>query len=212
VSLRMGPAIQPEEQPEFRRRAFRVGIVRQQDLANARVRVGFAEFDQMLSYWLPVVVSKAQNDKVYWVPDVGEQVVCLMDERDEAGVVLGAIYSDVDRAPANSADKCHLGFKDGTTIEYDRGAHVLALTFPDATTIKYDAGAHALVLDFSDGTAISYQVVTHALSIMGGAETSILIAAPAGIIFQAGGSQVTITASGVSVTPPLPLSSTVAQT
>ena len=73
--------------------ALRLGIVKEQDVSLARLRVTFNEFDQMLSYWLPVVVTKTQNDKAYWLPDIGEQVVCLMDERDEAGVVLGAIYS-----------------------------------------------------------------------------------------------------------------------
>ena len=72
---------------------FRVGLVKQQDLQGARVRVAFPDRDQMLSYWLPILFPKTQNDKSYWVPDIGEQVVCLMDEHDEAGAVLGAIYS-----------------------------------------------------------------------------------------------------------------------
>jgi phage baseplate assembly protein gpV len=138
--------------------------------------------------------------------------VCLKDERDEAGVVLGAIYSDVDRAPVNSADKFHLGFKDGTAVEYDRAAHLLALNFQDETTIKYDANAHSLMFNFADGTVISYRAVTHMFAMTGAPGASATIVAPAGIILQAGGAQVTITPSGVSVTPPLPLSSTVAQT
>src|SRR5450631_6158 len=89
---------------------FRLGIAKDQDTSLGRVRVTFNEFDRMLSYWLPIVVSKTQNDKAYWLPDVGEQVVCLMDERDEAGVVLGAIYSQSDATPVQSADKFHLGF------------------------------------------------------------------------------------------------------
>src|SRR5208283_2545148 len=133
---------------------LRLGIVKEQDISLARLRVIFNEFDQMLSYWLPVVVPKTQNDKAYWLPDIGEQVVCLMDERDEAGVVLGAIYSQADTTPVQSADKFHLGFKDGTAIEYDRAAHVLALNFQDTTSIKYDGGAHALTLNFEDQAVI----------------------------------------------------------
>jgi phage baseplate assembly protein gpV len=212
VSLRIGPAIRPEEQREFRQRPFRVGIVKEQDGAHARVRVGFAEFDQMLSYWLPVLASKTQDDKWYWMPDIGEQVVCLMDERDEAGVVLGAIYSTADVPPVNSTDKCRLTFKDETAIEYDRGAHVLSISFSDATSIVYDASEHSLLLDFTDGMSVGYRAATHALSVIGGPASSATLVAPAGIILQAGGSQVTITPSGVSIAPPLPLSSTVAQT
>ena len=186
--------------------ALRLGIVKDQDPSLGRLRVAFNEYDHMLSYWLPVVVPKAQNDKAYWLPDIGEQVVCLMDERDEAGVVLGAIYSQADPTPVQSADKVHVGFKDGTAMEYDRAAHVLALNFQDSTAIKYDAGAHALTLkfedqaaitydsaahslavEFNDGTAIRYDAVVHALSMLGGNGASVTIAAPAGITLQSGG-------------------------
>ena len=213
---------------EPRRPALRLGIVKAQDAANARVRVIFAEFDQMLSYWLPVVVPKTQNDKAYWLPDIGEQVVCLMDDRDEAGVVLGAIYSKADGTPVQSGDKYHLGFKDGTSMEYDRAAHVLAVSFMDGTAIKYDAGSHALAFDFednasikydasahalsfsfSDATSIKYDAAAHALTMTGGAASAAIVA-PAGIVLNAGGSTVSILSSGVSITPPLPLSSTVA--
>jgi len=185
--------------------------------------VVFNEFDQMLSYWLPVVVPKAQNDKAYWLPDIGEQVVCLMDERDEAGVVLGAIYSQVDATPVQSADKCHLGFKDGTAIEYDRAAHVLAFNFQDSTAIKYDSGAHSLALNFEDQTAIKYDAAAHLLAInfsdgttiqydatlhtfvvLGGNGASVTISAPVGILLQSGSSYISILPGGVTVYPPLP--------
>jgi phage baseplate assembly protein gpV len=202
--------------------AFRLGIVKDQDPSLGRLRVTFNEFDQMLSYWLPVVVPKTQNDKAYWLPDIGEQVVCLMDERDEAGVVLGAIYSQADSTPVQSADKFHLGFKDGTAIEYDRAAHVLALNFQDTTVIKYDGGAHALTLNFedqamirydsaahslainfSDGMAMKYDAVVHAFSMLGVAGASVTINAPAGITLQSGTSYVNILPTGVTVNPQL---------
>jgi phage baseplate assembly protein gpV len=177
----------------------------------------------MLSYWLPVVVPKTQNDKAYWLPDIGEQVVCLMDERDEAGVILGAIYSQADSTPIQSADKFHLGFKDGAAMEYDRAEHVLALTFQDSTAIKYDGGAHALTLkfedqsaisydsvahslavDFNDGTTIRYDAVLHAFSIIGGLATSVTIDAPVGIMLRSDTSYVSIVPNGVTVHPLLP--------
>ncbi len=145
--------------------ALRLGIVKEQDVSLARLRVTFNEFDQMLSYWLPVVVPKTQNDKAYWLPDIGEQVVCLMDARDEAGVVLGAIYSQADATPVQNADKFHLGFKDGTSIEYDRASHVLGLSFQDTSAFKYDSGAHALTLNFADQASIKYDASAHSLVI-----------------------------------------------
>src|ERR1700730_4561892 len=131
--------------------AFRVGIVQQQDAARAKVRVVFPDYDEVISWWLPVIFAKTQNDKAYWIPDVGEQVVCLMDLRDEAGAVLGAIYSNVDLPPVDSADKFHLAFKDGTSVDYDRGAHVLDLKFQDQGEIKYDGGGHALTMNLPAG-------------------------------------------------------------
>jgi phage baseplate assembly protein gpV len=134
---------------------FRVGIVQEQDTTLARVRVTFADYDQMQSWWLPIVVPKTQNDKAYWIPDLGEQVVCLMDAHDEAGAVLGAIYSSADAAPVSSADKWHLGFKDGAAFEYDRAAHILSLQFGDGASIKYDGGAHTLAIALPAGATLT---------------------------------------------------------
>lgn len=134
---------------------LRVGLVKQLDPAQAKVRVVFPDYDQMVSYWLPILVAKSQDDKAYWMPDLGEQVVCLMDRRDEAGAVLGAIYSSADAAPVNSADKWHVTFKDGAAMEYDRAAHVLDLKLADSAEIKYDAHAHALTVGLPGGATFN---------------------------------------------------------
>ena len=144
---------------------FRVGIVQQQDPAHAKVRVVFPDYDEMISWWLPVVFAKTQDDKVYWIPDIGEQVVCLMDLRDEAGAVLGAIYSSADAPPVNSADKFHIGFKDGARFDYDRVAHILDLFFEDTTEFKYDARIHLFDLKFQDQAELKYDGNQHVLTV-----------------------------------------------
>ena len=126
---------------------FRVGLVKQQDVQGARVRVAFPDRDQMLSFWLPVLFPKTQDDKAYWIPDLGEQVVCLMDEHDEAGAVLGAIYSSADATPVQSADKYHLAFKDGASADYDRAAHKLAVTLPAGATMNVSANGASIAID-----------------------------------------------------------------
>jgi phage baseplate assembly protein gpV len=167
---------------------FRVGIVQAQDTARAKVRVVFPDYDEMISWWLPIVFFKTQNDKAYWIPDIGEQVVCLMDLRDEAGAVLGAIYSSADVPPVNSADKFHLAFKDGARFDYDRAAHVLDLFFEDSTEIKYDARSHLLDLRFQDQAELSYDGSQHALTMN----------LPNGAVFNltANGAQIQIDSSG----------------
>jgi phage baseplate assembly protein V len=106
---------------------FKVGVVAACDAANARVRVRFPDLDNLTSHWLAVGVAKSLNDRYYHLPDVGEQVACLMDARFEEGVVICAIYSDADKPPVASGDKTHVRFSDGTTVEYDRAAHTLAI-------------------------------------------------------------------------------------
>ncbi len=167
---------------------FRVGIVQAQDPAHAKVRVVFPDYDEMISWWLPIVFFKTQNDKAYWIPDIGEQVVCLMDLRDEAGAVLGAIYSSADVPPVNSADKFHLAFKDGAYFDYDRVAHLLDLFFQDTTEIKYDARAHLLDLKFQDQAELTYDGSQHVLS----------VSLPTGAAFNltANGAQIQIDSGG----------------
>lgn len=133
---------------------FRVGLVKEQDTQGARVRVTFPDHDQMISYWLPIVVFKTQDDKAYWIPDLGEQVVCLMDEHDEAGAVLGAIYSVVDTPPVQSSDKCHFSFKDGATFEYDRSTHAFAIHLPGGSTMNISLNGASVTIDSSGNVAL----------------------------------------------------------
>jgi phage baseplate assembly protein V len=134
---------------------YRVGIVKVQDVANARVRVAFPDRDQMESWWLSVIFAKTQNDKMYWMPDVGEQVVCVMDENDEDGAVLGAIYSSVDRPPVANADKLHWTSKDGALFEYDRLIHALQMTIPGGGTVLIAANGASITIDGSGNVAIA---------------------------------------------------------
>lgn len=138
---------------------FRVGIVKIQDPATHRVRVTFPDHDQVLSWWLPMVMAKAQDDRAYWMPEIGSQVVCFMDTQSEDGAVLGAIYSTVDTPPVNSADKAHVTFKDNAVIEYDRSAHVFQLSLPNngrvtitANSAKIEIASNGDVNINSDGT------------------------------------------------------------
>ena len=128
---------------------FRVGLVQAQDTVNCRVRVTFPDRNQLLSWWLPICVPKTQNDKAYWIPDVGEQVVCFMDEHDEDGAVLGSIYSSVDAPPVNSANKWHLTMKDGSTFGYDRSAHSLAVSIANGGTLNLTANGATIQIDAS---------------------------------------------------------------
>lgn len=117
---------------------MKIGIVTACDFGRCKVRVKFADHDQVISYWLPVIQKKTLRDKQYWMPDPGEHVACLMDEHAEFGVVLGAIYSDPDPVPVASQDKYHVLFDDRATIEYDRKEHVLEVYTPGKIKVRAD--------------------------------------------------------------------------
>jgi len=135
--------------------AFRIGIVKAQDPELCRVRVVFPERDQMQSWWLPVIVPKSQDDKIYWIPDLGEQVVCLMDAHDEDGAVVGAIYSAVDSPPANSPDVFNISFKDGGSFRYDRASHALQMSIPNGGTVSITANGAQITIDVLGNIAVT---------------------------------------------------------
>jgi phage baseplate assembly protein V len=134
---------------------FRVGIVQEQDVVNAKVRVVFPDYDQMLSWWLFIAVPKTQNDKAYWIPDIGEQVLCFMDEHDEDGAVLGAIYSQVDTTPVQSADKWHITMQDGAVFEYDRSSSQFLMSLPLGGSVTITANQVTIQIDASGNVNVT---------------------------------------------------------
>lgn len=106
----------------------RVGRVSSINPGNATVRVVFEDRQDMVSYDLPVLVRQSLKNKDYFMPDVGEQVLCLfLPSGNAQGFVLGSFYSDADTPPVNDVNKRHVQFEDGTSIEYDRATHTLTV-------------------------------------------------------------------------------------
>jgi phage baseplate assembly protein V len=140
------------------RSVFRVGIVQAQDLTNCRVRVTFSDRNQMRSWWLPIVRQGTQNDKDYWIPDIGEQVVCHMDEHDEDGAVLGTIFSSADTAPASmTGDQRLLKPKDGAVFQYDRNLHALTVSIPSGGTVTITCNGATVGIDSSGNVNLTAQ-------------------------------------------------------
>ncbi|MDW8136254.1 MAG: phage baseplate assembly protein V [Thermodesulfobacterium sp.] len=52
------------------------------DAKTARARVQIEDADGVVTFWLPVLHHKTQNDKHYWLPDIGEEVVCAFYETE----------------------------------------------------------------------------------------------------------------------------------
>lgn len=107
---------------------LRFGIVSQIDPINVQARVSF-EDDESTSFWLPVLQTKTLKDKFYAIPDIGEQVACLMDENSEDGVILGAIYSTEDVSTTQSEKQLSVNLEDGSYINADKENQTLTVAF-----------------------------------------------------------------------------------
>jgi phage baseplate assembly protein V len=106
---------------------LRFGFVTALDEARHAVRVQLPDLE-LETWWLPVLVPGSRADKHFGLPDIGEHVAVLLDRRGETGVCLGSIYSARDAVPVTGApDRHHIRFADGTTIDYDRRTHRLAI-------------------------------------------------------------------------------------
>ncbi|MEO0999813.1 MAG: phage baseplate assembly protein V [Pseudomonadota bacterium] len=116
---------------------IRVGRVEEADYeaATLRVRIG-----ANLTGPIPWLAPRAGGDRVWWAPEIGEQVLVLSvgGEADQA-VVLPALYSDAHPAPADSADIWRIEFADGAVIDYDRAAHALRAVLPEGGTAHLEA-------------------------------------------------------------------------
>ena len=102
-----------------------IGTVQEIDAARMMARVKFNERGGLLSWWLPVGVDFAHDNRAYRMPDIGDQVACLMDERWEAGVIAWSLYGGPKTPPEQSPDvhACH--YSDGTIVRYNRATHTL---------------------------------------------------------------------------------------
>ena len=107
---------------------LRFGIVSQINPLLVQARVSF-EDDESTSYWLPILQTKTLKDKFYVMPDIGELVVCLMDETSADGVILGAIYSSVDTPIIQSEKQISLNLENNSLINIDKEMNSLNITF-----------------------------------------------------------------------------------
>ena len=115
---------------------IRIGEVSSIDPAKVTARVAFDDEDSMVSYDLPVIQHNTLENHDYWMPDIGEDVLCVfLPTGSEDGFILGSFYADEIRPPASTENIRMVEFADGTKVSYDRESHELKATI-DGTEIK----------------------------------------------------------------------------
>lgn len=86
------------------KKIIRVGEVSTTNPNKMTVKVVFQDEKNLISDDLNVLNRGSKNNKDYWMPDVGEQVVCLFPPNGRnAGFVIGSFFSDVDMPPIDGA-------------------------------------------------------------------------------------------------------------
>lgn len=116
---------------------LRFGRVSDIDASRGMARVSFVE-DGTASDWMSVIVAKTGDEKFFYLPDVNEQVACLMGKGSLRGVILGAVYSDA-RTPDSG----------------NSGEGVLSVVFSNGDKIKYDGSTGAMDITASGGVTIN---------------------------------------------------------
>lgn len=125
---------------------YRRGVVAEVDAERCRVRATWPQFEDAQSCWLDVLQQNAGANADFRVFDVGEVVACLLDERAETGVVLGAVYDTNNKPPTTNPDVRLVKFSDGTTISYDRSAHRVLVALADGAEVVVKGGSQKVAL------------------------------------------------------------------
>lgn len=108
---------------------IRIGEVSTVDPVKCTATVVFDDEDGFVSDNLPIIQRNTQDVKDYWLPAVGEDVLCLfLPCGEEDGFILGSFYADEIEPPTSSETKRYTEYPDGTVIEYDWEAHELKVT------------------------------------------------------------------------------------
>lgn len=116
----------------FIKNIIRIGRVSSIDVSTNTARVAFSDKDDLVSGNLMIVNRGSMVDKDYWIPDIDEQVLCLMMPNKSGqglneGFIIGSFFSAEDGLQERSADVRAIKFGDGTVIKHDRSTGNLTI-------------------------------------------------------------------------------------
>lgn len=122
----------------------------------------FFDDREAVSKELFIGVRGSQNTKEYWMPAIGEQVLCVFLQNSTDGFILCSYYGQQDKKPVMDEKKRHVTFEDGTLVEYDSNTHTMLIKAKGAINIIADGDVHVTGDVIADG--ISLKNHTHTSS------------------------------------------------
>lgn len=115
----------------------RVGRVSSTNPQTMTVKVTFPDKNDMISADLPVLNRGSKSVKDYWLPDVGEQVLCaFLGNGISQGFVIGSFFSKEDAPQVANQDIRRIDFGDGSFIEHNRASGDLNVTCTGNINLK----------------------------------------------------------------------------
>lgn len=121
--------------------SIRIGHVSSIDETNCTVRVVFPDASNIVSGPLQMVMPFTQKNHSFWLPDIDEQVYCLlMGNGIEQGVCLGAVYSTDHQVICKNKDRYYIEFDGGAHILVDRKEKFMQMLGFNGELIKFKGG------------------------------------------------------------------------
>ena len=117
---------------------IKYGTVTEIKADTAQVKVTFKESGDVVSYYMPVLQSFAGKNNAYVLPSIDDVVVCLISPRGDSGVVLGSIYTGINKPLITDENKYNITFEDETVIEYDKKENLLKADIKGSAEIVID--------------------------------------------------------------------------
>lgn len=115
-------------------RLVQVGTVVDVDYPGQRVQVRIGERD---SAWLRFTTRRAGEDRTWWPPTVGEQVLVFAPNGDAVAAVAGdSLYQQDYDAPADAGTIRRTVMGDGASFTYDREAKRLTVELPGDAVVE----------------------------------------------------------------------------
>lgn len=117
---------------------IKYGTVTEIKADTAQVKVTFKENNNIVSYYMPVLQAFAGKNNAYVLPSINDVVVCLLSPRGDAGVVIGSIYTGINKPVITDENKYNVTFDDETAIEYDKKESILKADIKGSAEIVID--------------------------------------------------------------------------